>query len=81
MVYTVLNFFSKEMIKRMLVLLFALVAVLLVYSVMVIIRVPFFKRELKHINIELERSDREEMIFWKYRKKRLYLFLFFFLRY
>ena len=39
---------------------------------------PAFKRELKYINMEIGRSEPDEMVYWKWCKKKLILSAFFF---
>ena len=55
-----------------------LVGVLIVFLV---IRLPEFKRELWYINMEIERSDEEEKLVWKKKKRKLLLSLIPFVRY
>ena len=55
-----------------------LVGVLIVFLV---IRLPEFKRELWYINMEIERSDEEEKLIWKKKKRKLLLSLIPFVKY
>lgn len=45
------------------------------------IRLQGFKRELWYINMEIERSDEEEKLVWKKKKRKLLLSLIPFVRY
>ncbi len=45
------------------------------------IRYTDFKRELRYINMEMERSDEEERCLWKKEKQKLLLSLIPFVRY
>ncbi len=55
-----------------------LVGVLIVFLV---IRLPEFKHELWYINMEIERSDEEEKLLWKKKKRKLFLSLIPFVKY
>ena len=73
-----MNDLDKHVIYSLAIIAFFFLVGVLIYIVDFF---RFFTRELRFINIEIQRSDGEEKHYWKIQRRKLWLSLFPFVKY